>query len=133
MQTENSPTVDDGDIEAEIYFLSRDELYNTIKPYRRRYQPEDINITRTNIILERRKVKIHNMRNRIDLMSYDICGFRIMQMSSQMAYEDFADPEKIKNIHLQEICESVQAVMKASSVHVLAYEVRSAMFRIVRF
>jgi len=133
MQTGNSPIIDDGDIEAEIYFLSSDELYNTIKPYRLRYQPEDVNIPRTNIVLERRKVKIHNMRNLIDQMSYDISGFSIMQMASQMVYEDFADPDKIKNIHLREICESVQAVMKASSVHVLAYEVKSAIFRIVRF
>jgi len=129
LQTENGPIIEDGDIEAEISFLSSDELYNNVKPYRMRYQPEDTNIPRTNIILERQKVKIHNMRNQIDQISYDICGFSIMQMASQMVYEDFSDPDKIKNIHLREICESVQNMMKASSVHVLAYEVKSSIFQ----
>jgi hypothetical protein len=133
VQTENGPVIENEDIEADIYFLSSDELYNTVKPYRLRYQPEDTSIPRTNIILERQKVKIYNMRNQIDQMSYDICGFSIMQMANQMVYEDFADPDKIKNIHLREIRESVQDMMKASSVHVLAYEVKSSIFQVAIF
>ena len=108
-------------VEANMYFLSRDEKYREEKPYTLRYSTED-GFPPTNIERTEYSIKFHDMRKKADLL-YSRCGFRVANLQSQMQYEDYDDVEKIESIHQPEVAECVKQAMKASSVEILDYVV----------
>jgi hypothetical protein len=108
-------------VEANMYFLSRDEKYREEKPYTLRYSTED-GFPQTNIERTEYSIKFHDMRMEADLI-YSRCGFRVANLRSQMQYEDYDDVEKIESVHQPEVAECVKQAMKASSVEILDYVV----------
>ena len=108
-------------VEANMYFLSRDEKYGEEKPYTLRYSTDD-GFPQTNIERTEYSVKFYDMRMEADLI-YSRCGFRVANLQSQMQYEDYDDVKKIESIHQPEVAECVKQAMKASSAEVLDYVV----------
>ena len=108
-------------VEANMYFLSRDEKYREEKPYTLRYSTDD-GFPQTNIERTEYSVKFHDMRTEADLI-YSRCGFRVANLQSQMQYEDYDDVKKIESIHQPEVAECVKQAMKASSAEILDYVV----------
>jgi hypothetical protein len=108
-------------VEANMYFLSRDEKYREEKPYTLRYSTDD-GFPQTNIERTEYSIKFYDMRTETDL-AYSRCGFRVAKLQSQMQYEDYDDVKKIESIHQPEVAECVKQAMKASSVEILDYVV----------
>jgi hypothetical protein len=111
----------DTTVEANMYFLSRDEKYGEEKPYTLRYSTGD-GFPQTNIERTGYSIKFYDMRAEADLV-YKRCGFQVAHLQSQMHYEDYDDAEKIESIHQHEVAECVKQAMKASSTEVLDYVV----------
>ena len=112
----------DGDIEADIYYLSRSDVYKTVKPYTLRYKPPG-SLPITNVVREQKTTIIRNMRQHPEKLQYDKCGFQFANLDTQMTWEDFSDVNKIDQIHRPEIEQCVKEKLQASSVQVLDYVV----------
>lgn len=108
-------------VEANMYFLSRDEKYREEKPYTLRYST-DVGFPQTNIERTEYAIKFHDMRTEPDL-DYGRCGFQVANLHSQMKYEDYDNIEMIESIHQPEVAQCVKQAMKASSAEVLDYVV----------
>ena len=113
---------DDGDIVADIHYLSRSDVYKTIKPYTLRYKPPG-SLPITNVAREQKATIIRNMRQHPEKLQYDNCGFQFANLDTQMTWEDFSDVNKIDQVHRPEIEQCVKEKLQASSVQVLDYVV----------
>ena len=112
----------DGDIEADIHYLSRSDVYKSVKPYTLRYKPPG-SLPITNVVREQKATMIRNMRQHPRTLQYDNCGFQFASLDTQMSWEDFSDVNKIGQVHRPEIEQCVKEKMQASSVQVLDYVV----------
>lgn len=115
--------INNGDVEANIHFLSRDEIYKTVKPYTLRYKPPGP-LPISNIVRKEERTYIRNMRYHLHTLKYDICGFQVANLDTKMTYDDFSDPNKIDKTHRPEVEGCVKTSLQASSVQVLDYVVR---------
>lgn len=112
-----------GDVSSKIFFIDRNEIYDTQKPYSLRYEAGG-EIQHTNVVHHEHETKVCNMRNHLDSLSFGESGFRVLQLKSQMEYNDYADTEKIDSIHTPEIETELIRTFQASEVHVFDSVVR---------
>ncbi|KAI9733661.1 MAG: hypothetical protein M1834_003263 [Cirrosporium novae-zelandiae] len=119
----DSSVKDDGELQAAMHFLTRDPLFDSEKPYSMRYPPQG-DLPQSNIKREKHLLEIHNMRQRLDDLKFEQCGFGMMNMDSDMSYDDFNDGSKITSVYLQEIGEAMKRTLNAKHVYVIDYAVR---------
>ncbi len=108
---------------GQLGFLSRLELYQTVKPYGLRYPPPD-DLPQTNIVGCKYAVQV--IDGRLRDIAFSDCGFCLCPFSTAMAYEAFSDPMKIKDIYCAEIVTAVKERLGASHVRVIDYSVGDA-------
>ncbi|KAH7380833.1 hypothetical protein BKA64DRAFT_697825 [Cadophora sp. MPI-SDFR-AT-0126] len=113
---------DDSAVQASLYFLARDELFKTEKPYSLRYPP-DGNFPQSNIRRDKFSVTINDIRKG-ESPTLDRNGFQVMHMQSAMCYDDFADEEMIKNVYLPELQNALLKELNGRHVHVMDFAVR---------
>ena len=104
-------------IDAYMYFLKRDELWETEKPYGMRYYAEGI--AQSNVRREKHKIVLKDIRQLMIPPSIDVQGFSVMPLESRMAYEDFNDHSKIKSIYHQDIITALSKTLGAKRVFVM--------------
>jgi hypothetical protein len=107
------------DPKTQIYFLKRNKLYNEEKPYSLRFTPPE-GFPRSNITLEKHDVTIRDVRPDIDDLTFEKNGFTIMNLESQMSYDDYDEEEKLIEVYLREVADSLCAFLGA--VHVQIFE-----------
>ncbi|KAL4939104.1 hypothetical protein BDV06DRAFT_225336 [Aspergillus oleicola] len=111
------------DIESEIGFLARDFVYQTVKPYSLRFDPDGADdLPRNNHKREKRNVTIKDARPLNP--SIDVNGFCITRLSSSLSYEDYEDSSKIENIYVRELADSLKVFFNARHVRIIDYLVR---------
>jgi hypothetical protein len=111
-------------IETSMHFLQRSDLYSTVKPYSLRFEPPD-GFERSNIKLERREdLKVEDARPEIKDYSLDKQGFKIVNMKSKMAYEDFQDDANIVRVYLSEVADTLRDLLGAAHVQIFEHTVR---------
>lgn len=113
-----------GDVQTTMYFLARKEKYKTEKPYASRYDPEGA-FPASNIEPTAYNVKIQNMRPLVQKLCYEQTGFQFAEIHSQMKYEDYADRDKIRKIHVPEVETLLKNVMEVPQVYLLDFVVHS--------
>ncbi|KAI1425309.1 hypothetical protein F5Y12DRAFT_784740 [Xylaria sp. FL1777] len=107
-----------------MYYLDRADLYDTEKPYTMRYQPDE-NIPQTNFVKVKCPIRVKSMRDSSDgPFKLDECGFQLIQLQSQLSYEEFWDNEKVQSTYVQEVKNALKAELGAKYVFVLDYAVR---------
>lgn len=110
-------------IPGQMHFLARDPKYLTEKPYTLRYAPgPDDDFPQTNIERVLHPLVFHDLRGCPDL-KYETCGFMVTESPSAMAYDDYADTDKIEDVHVPEVVAAVKAALGAKSVEMLDYVV----------
>ncbi|KAL1966998.1 hypothetical protein VTN77DRAFT_3522 [Rasamsonia byssochlamydoides] len=102
---------------------ARDEKYKTEKSYTSRYDPEGA-FPPSNIEPMVYNIRIQNMRPLMQSLSYEQAGFQVAKLDSQMKYEDYMDPGKIREIHVSEVKALLKDLMGASRVYTLDFAVR---------
>jgi len=111
-------------IETSMHFLQRSDLYSTVKPYSLRFEPPE-GFERSNIKLERREdLKIEDARPIIKDFSLEKEGFKIVNMESKMAYDDFEDDTKLVQVYLSEIANTLRELLGAAHVQIFEHTVR---------
>jgi hypothetical protein len=107
-----------------MHFLAPLDLYRSEKPYSLRFDPDDSNVPKTNIKLERYDdIAVEDIRGReaeFDLMRD---GFTILRLDSAMAYDDFESESKIADIYLKEVADAVKLAVKADFVQIFEHTV----------
>ena len=109
-------------VTASIYFLARNDIFNTEKPYSMRYPPTT-GLPQSNVIHDERRISVENMREHLEYLKFEDCGFGFITLHSKMAYDDFSQREKIKTIYLKEIAESLKTALGAFHVFILDHVV----------
>lgn len=110
-------------LQTSVYFLKRNNLYNEEKPYSLRFTPPE-NFPRSNITLEKHDVTIRNIRPTLKTLSFEKDGLTIMNLESRMSYDDFDNEEKLINIYLREVADSLCAFLGAVHVQIFEHTVR---------
>lgn len=128
-QQHGDDAVDEYDTEATMYFLPRDELYKTEKPYTCRYDTEGA-FPPTNIRAQNNVVKVLNMRPRLKTLQYEDTGFKLVHLDSEMKYEDYEDRDKIKAIHIPEVEKLLKNETGASHIYALDHVVSALPFAV---
>lgn len=114
---------------SHTHFLKRDALYEEEKPYSLRYTPPD-GFPRSNITLERHEIAVHDIRPVIHERTFKKDGCAVMNLDSQMKYEDWDDEIKIKGVYLAEVADSLCKALDACNVQIFEHTVRlSIVFR----
>jgi hypothetical protein len=110
----------EGDILSSIYFLARDQKYNTIKPYHARYDPRG-KFPPTNIDSVKYSIVLQDMRPRLHNLQWEKCGFKVVQYEVPLSYEDYKHGVVVQDIHIPKILKVLKSNLKASRVHKLDY------------
>ncbi|KUJ15485.1 methyltransferase [Mollisia scopiformis] len=115
---------EDLSVKAPIYFLSRNPIYETTKPYTLRYRPSEASqIPQTNVERELHELVFHDLRLAHGL-EYETCGFQVVSLESEMKYEEYDDEEKVERFHGKEVGEAVRVALGARGVDVVDYVIR---------
>ena len=115
------------DVLTQIYHLRQDELYSSEKPYTMRYAPNG-RMMPTNVVREKRTVKVRDLRGREDHFDLDRDGFVVKTLKSKMTYEDYDDSENITKTYLQELEGVLDELFPGSYVDFISYLVRTSDF-----
>lgn len=111
-------------VQTSMHFLSRNDLYSTVKPYSLRFEPPE-GFERSNITLERQEnLVVEDARATIEQFSLEKQGFAIMNLDSQMTYDDFEDDAKIVEVYLKEVANALRDLFGASQVQIFEHTVR---------
>jgi hypothetical protein len=110
------------DIVSNIHFISRDEKWDTIKPYTARYDPKG-SFPYTNIESIKCDVKVKDMRPLLRELKWEKCGFQVMPIQTTMTYADYNTEDIIQETHLPEIQEALKQTLGAAKVYVMDYKV----------
>ncbi|KPI37285.1 uncharacterized protein AB675_1585 [Cyphellophora attinorum] len=114
-----------GDVEADLGFLQRIDLYETEKPYTLQYFPDDESFPRTNCATARRsKIKLRDLRAHEKEPTIDTEGFEILQLDSAMQYADFGSTETIQHKYYPEIKTLLQAHFQPQRIEILEHNIR---------
>jgi hypothetical protein len=108
-------------LQTSMNFLSRDDLYQTEKPYLCLFEtPEDF--PKSNILLRKCKdLMIEDIRDCDSIVSLDTHGFAIMHLKSKLSYDDFGDAVKVKGQYLHEVAEHLRCFTGASRVQIFEH------------
>lgn len=88
-------TIDALDVETRLFFLQKDELYKTQKPYSIKYTPHG-DIPQNNIKgMAGNGIVIRDLRPEQDALDILRHGMQIVRLPQVMPYEDFADRDKV--------------------------------------
>lgn len=108
------------DLHATLYFLSRDSIYSTVKPYILNYLSNTI--PSTNYKAEKiENIPVRDLRSYEDQFTFTKNGFAVLELSSKMKYDDFAAEDKILSIYCQEVANVLLQYTQGLSVHIFDF------------
>lgn len=112
-----------GIVQTHTHFLRRDAFYATEKPYSLRFTPPT-GFPRSNIKLEKRDIKIRNIRGSEPKPSFAEDGCSLVDLRTKMLYGDFDDEERIKEVYLKEVADCLKTFLGAHHVQIFEHTVR---------
>src|SRR5690349_9469598 len=105
-----------------LYFLDRDELWNTTKPYTFHYIPKETfplhNLKRSPQI-----TRVKNLRPCVSTLSLDAQGFEVHRLDSRMKISDFEDEAVIEAVYIRELEQYFKKALGANEVRGLDFQV----------
>ena len=113
-------------VSTSMHFLEDNILYQSVKPYTIIFKPPD-GFPKTNICLEEQSdIVVEDIRGRERDFTMDQAGFTIMELQSQLLYKEFSDDEKVIDVYLKEVADSLQKHLGAERVQIYEHLVCSA-------
>lgn len=109
------------DVESELGFLARCEIYESVKPYSLRFDPPD-SCPRQNIQIETKKVTIHDARGLQPTIAEH--GFTLTSFPTKMKYQDLQEHSKIVGTYATELKNHLGLSFGAPHVRVIDYAVK---------
>ncbi|KAI1278574.1 hypothetical protein F5Y07DRAFT_360381 [Xylaria sp. FL0933] len=106
-------------------FLSRIDLYDTVKPYNFQYYPKE-DFPQHNINRSTHALTIRSIRSIQPPPSLDVQGFEIGNVKSMMMPDDFQNEDAVQNVYCRELEKYLQKSLPgAPHVRALDYQLRT--------
>ena len=88
---------------SSVYFLERNSLYLSEKPYSLRFEfTAAVPLPRTNVLREPHDIALYDLRPcKVDFR-IDKQGFAVVDLSSVLRYEDYSNNDKVKDVYYKE-------------------------------
>lgn len=84
-------------VQATVYFLARDPIYDTVKPYTLRYQlAKSTPLPHTNCKPEAHEIQVEDLRTREKDMKFDSHGFQVLDLPGQLTYDEYRDQARVR-------------------------------------
>ncbi|KAK0645772.1 hypothetical protein B0T16DRAFT_411903 [Cercophora newfieldiana] len=106
-----------------LYFLDRDELWDTVKPYSFHYIPKE-DIPLHNLLRSTHTTRIRSMRQLIPQLSLDSQGFEVHTIETKMSYSDFHDEKTVESVYVRELEDHLKVTLAAKEVRALDFQLR---------
>ncbi|KAK3344776.1 hypothetical protein B0H65DRAFT_524018 [Neurospora tetraspora] len=120
----NEQDRDGSTVRSSMWYLDRDPLYETEKPYSMRYEPDD-EIPQNNLKKIPHPIEVKSMREPgAGPFRMEECGFQMIQLHSNLTPDDFWKEELVQKVYVQEVKEALKKELGAKHVHVLDYALR---------
>ncbi|OAA70228.1 hypothetical protein ISF_02202 [Cordyceps fumosorosea ARSEF 2679] len=110
-------------LEAPLYFLERNEIWDSTKPYTFQYYTKE-KFPRTNVLQSPSLTRINDMRSHCTPATLEAEGFTFSRFSSKMQHSDFQDEEKVASVYCRELESHFLDLLGAKHVRALDYQVR---------
>jgi hypothetical protein len=105
------------DTNATLYFLRRDELFKTEKPYSLDFDSE--NVPRSNLKAHKvPELPIKDLRTKGADFNFDNNGIEMLKYENNMKYEDWDDQKKIEDIYCEDLGRALIKRLGCSSVQI---------------
>jgi len=105
------------DTQATLYFLRRDELFKTEKPYSLDFDTEDV--PRSNLKAHKvPDVPIKDIRATGTRYNFEKNGIEMLKYEDRMEYEDWFDQKKIEDIYCEDLGHALIKRLGCSSVQI---------------
>lgn len=108
-------------IESSMYYLERVQLYDIEKPYSMRYLPEE-DIPQCNYVKVKHPIAVKSLRES-GPFHIDECGFQLIDIHSDLTYDEFWKNEKLQSVYLPEVEKALKLELGAKYVYILDYAV----------
>ncbi|KAF2727238.1 hypothetical protein EJ04DRAFT_506033 [Polyplosphaeria fusca] len=108
---------------AEVLYLKRDGIHAHEKPYKLRYDPGEGN-PRSNCTNETRTIEIRNLRGVEGMVTMEDDGFMWLPLQSSLAYDDFWDPARVREVYYNEIRQLLFETLRPSHIEILEHQTR---------
>ena len=113
------------DLSTSLQLLAKDPLYYKDKPYTL-HRLYSISILHDNFIAHLvDDVNIRDLRAVEGTFPFDENGIGILEMQSNMTYDDFSDSVKMENIYCKEVGDALLQYTQALSIQIFDFAVRS--------
>lgn len=87
-------------VQATVYFLARDPIYDTVKPYTLRYQPaKGTPLPRTNCKREAHEIQVEDLRTGEKNTTFDSHGFQVLDLPGQLTYDEYRDQVRVREVY----------------------------------
>ena len=110
------------DVTVTAYFLPKNDLYQTVKPYSLDFETEDV--PRSNLTAQKvEDLLIKDLRGPEKEYSFEDNGIAVMNLESTMSYEDWNHQQKVQDVYCQELGVCVLNYLQASSIQIFDAQV----------
>ena len=115
-----------GDVFATIFFLQRNEVWQTTKSYNLAFESDTV--PPSNIKTETlNNVLVRDLRGIEHNFTFERNGFAVLEVESAMTYKDFDDIDSIKEVYCREMGQCLLDYMQAVSVQIFDVQVMLAL------
>ncbi|KAL9028781.1 MAG: hypothetical protein Q9196_002904 [Gyalolechia fulgens] len=115
-----------GDVRASVWFLEKDELYATVKPYALAFTPA-AQIPRENIRRKEVLLAISDLRGSEHMFTLNRNGFVVLRFHNQHDNIDWDNEMRVKELHYLKIVSVIQGVFPGAR-----YMVRSSAEQLIQ-
>ena len=105
---------------ASIWFLQRDKLYETEKPYHIKFKPHG-DIPVSNITHCRVDVPVRDLRPLQNDLTLEEDGMMVQHLDTKMKYEGYANPIVVQQLYLKELHHLIQDALGVKNVAIMEY------------
>jgi hypothetical protein len=113
---------DSQDVHSSIWFLAKDELYATVKPYTLAFTPDSA-IPRENITREEKSKNISDIRAHLDEIIFDRNGFMVLEMPEHPEAVDWDSKMSVEKEFYPAVTASIEDAFPGASCIILHHQV----------
>lgn len=113
-------------VDASMYVLQRDSLFDTVKPYHLKFEPPEGFPRENTVMIKRDGIPVQDIRGIEHEFSVSRNGFGLMNLDLPFDVQRIDDEEWIKSAFVPDLARSAKEFLGASRVQVFDYKIRKS-------
>jgi hypothetical protein len=110
-----------------MYFLERDELWKTVKPYDLKFNPP-AGFPKTNAVPRKHdNIRVEDIRGREKEFNIQKNGFELVKLEASLTLQDFEEGnrDRLAEAYFRPLADKLKSLLKAQRVQIFDYQVSS--------